>query len=105
MGRFGSFFNQYKYKYQTLSVARPVPKPRPIADGRTTPYASREKALLDLLYLYPFYNTESELLELRLDRDILREELDWQTWLSMGRRFQCARLEKRMRLLEKVYNV
>jgi hypothetical protein len=78
---------------------------RPIAGGRTTPYATREKALLDLLYLYPFYNTQPELLELRLDRDILRENWDQQTWLSMGKRFQCARLEKRMQLLEKVYNL
>jgi hypothetical protein len=78
---------------------------RPIADGRTTPYATREKALLDLLYLYPFYNTESELLQLRLDRDILRKNWDRRTWLSMGKRFQCARFEKRMQLLEKVYNL
>jgi len=78
---------------------------RPIVDGRATPYATREKALLDLLYLYPFYTTASELVELRLDQDILRENWDRQTWLSMGKRFQCARLEKRMRLLEKVYSL
>jgi len=29
--------------------------------------ATPEKALLDLLYLYPFYNTEQEMLLLRLD--------------------------------------
>jgi len=48
---------------------------RPIAGDRAVPYATGEKALLDLLYLYPFYNTASELLELRLDPDILRENL------------------------------
>jgi len=78
---------------------------RPLADGRATPYATKEKALLDLLYLYPFYNTASELLELRLDQDILHENLDRRAWLSMGKRFQCARLEKRMQLLEKVYHL
>lgn len=47
--------------------------PRSIADGRTIPYATREKALLDLLYLlYPFYNIESELLQLRLDSETAR---------------------------------
>ena len=78
---------------------------RPIAGDRAVPYATGEKALLDLLYLYPFYNTASELLELRLDPDILRENLDRRTWRSMGKRFLCARLEKRMQLLEKVYDL
>jgi hypothetical protein len=54
---------------------------------------------------YPFYNTESELLELRLDPDILRENLNRRAWRSMGKRFLCARLEKRMQLLEKVYHL
>jgi hypothetical protein len=78
---------------------------RPLADGRATPYATMEKALLDLLYLYPFYNTESELVELRLDPDILHENWDRRTWRSMGKGFQCKRLEKRMQLLEKVYDL
>ncbi|MCF8111929.1 MAG: hypothetical protein K9J85_10625 [Desulfobacteraceae bacterium] len=101
---FTNDFGEYTYK----SVKRDLMFGyfrRPVADGRATPYATREKALLDLLYLYPFYNTESELAELRLDRDILRENWDRQTWRSMGKRFRCARLEKRMQLLEKVYNL
>jgi len=76
-----------------------------LCGSRAVPYATGEKALLDLLYLYPFYNTESELLEIRLDPDILRENLDRRTWRSMGKRFLCARLEKRMQLLEKVYDL
>ncbi|NCC26067.1 MAG: hypothetical protein EOM25_12875 [Deltaproteobacteria bacterium] len=78
---------------------------RPIANARTIPYATMEKALLDLLYLYPFYTTVPELLELRLDRDVLREDLDLSIWMSMGKRFQCARLEKRMQILQKAYDV
>ncbi len=101
---FTNEFGEYSYKNVKSDLMFGYFR-RPIADGRTTPYATREKALLDLLYLYPFYNTESELLELRLDRDILRENWDRRTWLSMGKCFQCARLEKRMQLLEKVYNV
>lgn len=76
-----------------------------LADGRTTPYATCEKALLDLLYLYPFYNTESEMLELRLDRDMLYENWDKAIWRAFGERFRSAALEQRMRLLEKVYEL
>jgi predicted transcriptional regulator of viral defense system len=101
---FTNEFGEYSYKSVKNDLMFGYFR-RPIADGRTTPYATREKALLDLLYLYPFYNTESELLELRLDGDILREKWDRRTWLSMGKRSQCARLEKRMRLFEKVYNL
>ncbi|KXB09321.1 hypothetical protein AKJ60_00470 [candidate division MSBL1 archaeon SCGC-AAA385M11] len=101
---FTNEFGEYSYKSVKSDLMFGYFR-RPIADDRTTPYATREKALLDLLYLYPFYNTESELLELRLDRDILRKNWDRWTWLSMGKSFQCARLEKRMQLLEKVYNL
>src|SRR6056297_3765233 len=101
---FTNHFGEYAYKSVKSNLMFGYFR-RPLADGRATFYATREKALLDLLYLYPFYNTESELLELRLDRDILRENRDRRAWLSMGKRFSCARLEKRMQLLEKVYNL
>lgn len=42
---------------------------KPIADGRTLQLAKPEKTLLDLLYLYFFYNTTEDLEELRLDED------------------------------------
>lgn len=76
---------------------------RPIADGRAVTYATREKALLDLLYLYPFYNTERALIDLRLDGDVLREDLNRVVWKSFTERFCSAALEKRIRLLFKVY--
>lgn len=79
--------------------------PRPLADGRTTAYATREKALLDLLYLYPFYDTERELSELRLDGDVLNEDLNRAEWESLAERFHSAALEKRRRLLSKVYGL
>ena len=101
---FTNAFGEYAYKSLKSDLMFGYFR-RPLADGRATPYAAREKALLDLLYLYPFYNTESEIIGLRLDRDVLRESWDRQTWLSMGKRFQCARLEKRMQLLEKVYEL
>ncbi len=99
---FTNEFGEYSYKSVKSDLMFGYFR-RPIADAWATPYATREKALLDLLYLYPFYNTEPELLELRLDRDMLGENWDQRKWMEMGKRFQCARLEKRMQLLEKVY--
>ena len=78
---------------------------RPVAGGLTTAYATREKALLDLLYLYPFYSSESELAELRLNTHLMHEDLDRNQWELLGARFECAALEKRMRTLEKVYGL
>lgn len=44
---------------------------KPITDNLTIRFATPEKAILDLLYLYPFYNSVQELEELRLDEDYL----------------------------------
>ena len=48
---------------------------KPLPDGRTLLMASPEKALLDLLYLYPQYHTTTDLLDLRLDEDYLHDDL------------------------------
>ena len=79
--------------------------PQPLADGRTAAFATREKALLDLLYLYPFYTDESDLLDLRLDAGLLHQDMNWTAWEADLARFRCAALEKRARRLTKVYDV
>jgi len=101
---FENSFGEYSYKSVRHDLMFGFVQ-RPLDDGRTTAYATREKALLDLLYLYPFYSTESELVDLRLDSDVLHEDLDRAEWESLGARFRCAALEKRMRLLTKVYDL
>ena len=68
-------------------------------------YATRDKALLDLLYLYPFYITELELANLRLDGDGLHEDLNLAEWESLAARFHSTALEKRVRLLSRVYDL
>ena len=68
-------------------------------------YATREKALLDLLYLYPFYCDEVQLADLRLDPDVLQDEFDRDAWRALGARFGCQALARRMRLLEEVYRL
>ena len=101
---FRNSFGEYSYKSVRADLMFGY-FPRPLADGRTTSFATPEKALLDLLYLYPFYKTETELEDLRLDRDVLHESLNRDEFESLGMRFRCKALEKRMNLLNKVYDL
>jgi predicted transcriptional regulator of viral defense system len=101
---FKNGFGEYSYKSVRDDLMFGY-VPLPLGDGRTTAYATREKALLDLLYLYPFYDTERELAELRLDGDALHEDLNRAEWESQAARFHSATLEKRRRLLSKVYGL
>lgn len=78
---------------------------KPLADGRTLQMAKPEKALLDLLYLYPFYNTEQELVELRLDEDFMQGELDRKLLEEYAIQFQNKALEKRLQLLINTYKI
>lgn len=101
---FKNRFGEYSYKSIRDDLMFGY-EPRTLADGRTVPYATREKALLDLLYLYPFYNTENELTNLRLDPDVLRGDLDRELLGSLTERCRSGALERRIRLLRKVYEL
>lgn len=78
---------------------------KPIADGRTVQLARPEKALLDLLYLYPFYASEKELEELRLDEDFMQEDFDSQRMEEYLDQFKNKALEKRVRILINTYGI
>lgn len=71
----------------------------------STCYATCEKALLDLLYLYPFYDSKTELENLRLDSYVLHNSIDKQKMELYSDRFNSKVLEKRMKLLFKVYDL
>lgn len=75
-----------------------------IDESRRLMFATPEKALLDLLYLYPFYNTEKEMEELRIDEYYMREDINVEMFISFNGRFRSKALDKRTRLLQKVYN-
>ena len=62
-----------------------------------------EKAILDLLYLYPFYNTRQEMEYLRLDEDFLRKDLNLPLLENFLLKFKNKALEKRIELLLKTY--
>lgn len=76
-----------------------------IADGRTLQLAKPEKALLDLLYLYPFYNTANELEGLRLDEDFMQDEFDWELMQTYTLQSKNKTLEKRVNLLVNTYKL
>jgi|SRR5579859_7363988 len=78
---------------------------KPLADGRNILIAKPEKAVLDLLYLYPFYNSEKELTELRLDEDFMQNEMDIELLKSYAQNFHNRELNKRVNLLLKTYSL
>lgn len=78
---------------------------KPFADGQTLQLACPEKALLDLLYLYPFYNTGQELEDLRLDEEYLQHDLDLNLLQEYTSKFRNNALENRVQLLIKTYGL
>ncbi len=102
-----SFYNTFaQYSYKSMKkelffgyVLKPLP------DGRSLQFASPEKALLDLLYLYPEYNTHSQLEDLRLDEDLLHEEFNKKLFEDYLRLFSSKALEYRVQLLYSAYGL
>ncbi len=74
-------------------------------DNLSIRIATPEKALLDLLYLYPFYNNEQEMISLRLDENFLPEELDIKKMIEFSVRFNSKALNERVKLLLKSYDL
>jgi hypothetical protein len=76
-----------------------------MADGRTLSFATPEKALLDLLYLYPFYDTGQDMADLRLDEGFLSESLNRDLLKEYTYRFENKALEQRITRLMKIYGI
>ena len=72
---------------------------KPMAEGHSFLLAKPEKALIDLLYLYSFYNTKSEIEELRLDLDFIHDELNIDLLLEYLRQIDCKALDNRVKLI------
>ena len=101
------FFNEFgEYSYKSIKEEFMFGyEPKFIADGRTVLFATPEKALLDLLYLNPFYNSEQDFLELRLDEDYMQDELNQELLIKYCSQFQNKELKKRVNLLLKTYKL
>jgi len=74
-------------------------------NGRGLLFATPEKALLDLLYLNPFYKTEQDMEELRLDEDYMQSEFNKERFSDYLTRIGSKALEQRVRRLLKVYGI
>lgn len=102
-----SFANDFgEYSYQTLKENLMFGyELKPMADQRTIQFATPEKALLDLLYLFPFYNNEQEMKELRLDEDYLHEDFKKGLLLEYSSRFKSKVLDQRLKKLFITYDL
>ena len=74
-------------------------------NGRTILFATPEKALLDLLYLNPFYKTEEDMEQLRLDEDFMQTQLNRDCLMQFLSLMGSHALEQRVNLLLKVYGL
>lgn len=72
-------------------------------DGKQYMMATPEKAIIDLLYLYPQYATLEEMRELRFDEDWMREELNKERLMEYVERVDKPIIRKRTKLLLKAY--
>lgn len=102
-----TFTNEFgEYSYRTI-------KPQtfwgfesiPLANGLQGLIATPAKALLDFLYLNPFYNTADEMEELRLDREVLAETIIGKELSDLSVYYSCKAFEDRVALLRKVYGI
>ena len=73
--------------------------------GRGLLFATPEKALLDLLYLNPYYSTEQDMEELRLDEDFMLSEFNTGRLSDYLARIGCKALTQRVKCLLKTYDL
>ena len=93
---------QYKSIREELMFGYDI---KPVANGQSLQLAQPEKALLDLLYLYPFYNTEHEMENLRLDEKFLLDEINTKRLDDYLLKFKNNALQKRVKLLKSTYDL
>ena len=74
-------------------------------NGRGLLFATPEKALLDLLYLNPYYKTEQDMEELRLDEDFMQSEFNRERFANYLAQIGSKALEQRTIRLFKVYGL
>ncbi len=77
----------------------------PISKNKNILMAEPEKAILDFLYLNPFYTTKEDFLNLRFNEDILKNELNKELLLHYGNRVGKKTLSQRIEKMLKAYQV
>jgi predicted transcriptional regulator of viral defense system len=102
--RFSNDFGEFSYKNIKPDMMFGYDL-KEMKDGRRIMFATPEKALIDLLYLYPFYNTEHELEELRLDESYMEIEFNVERLTEFSDRIGSKALSNRIKLLRAVHNL
>ena len=97
--KFGSYFYQTIHPGYMFGYEQKI-----LGENLSVLLAEPEKAILDLLYLYPFYNSRGELEALRLDIDIFKDMINVITLEKYTQKFQNRNLENRIRMLIEIYN-
>lgn len=98
------FNNRFgEYSYQTVRSDLFFGYELKPFDERSILFATPEKALLDLLYLNPFYKTESDFQNLRLDEDFMQSSLNISLFQDYLKQFGGLSFSKRANLLLKTY--
>lgn len=64
-----------------------------------------EKAIIDFLYLYPEYNTEEDILNLRFDEALLSETINKDLLFELTEKTEVNALLHRIKILTKVYEL
>ena len=67
--------------------------------------ADREKAILDLLYIFDFYKTEQDIAEIRFNDLPLAKDVNWNRIDQYLKRFNVKTLEKKVRLIQKIHQL
>lgn len=71
--------------------------------NRSIMIAEKEKALLDLLYLYGFYKSFDDIKALRLNEAVMEQEIDWDKMDNYCRRFKSKTIQNKVNLLKKIF--
>ncbi len=101
---FENIFGSFSY-HQLLPELMFGNEQKTFIDKHSLFFATPEKAILDLLYLYPQYNSEQEIIELRFDEDFMQEELNVERLNEFTEKFQSKALRNRVDLLLKIHDL
>lgn len=102
-GRFTNDFGEFSYNNVKEELFFGY-EPKLLKDNRSVLFATPEKALLDLLYLYPFYNNVEEMENLRLDEYFMKKNLDIERFNKYLALFNNKALQKRVSILLKTFD-
>lgn len=78
---------------------------KPFLNKMSFYFATPEKAILDFLYLYPYYNTGQEIRELRFDEDFMREDLNIAQLNDFTEQLKSKTVRKRVDVLLQIYDL